>query len=67
MTWADINLLLKEILDDPNHADQVRLGDEDRRRIYIWLDGNAPFYGTYGAQQHQAQLAGEAVAAPQVQ
>lgn len=58
---------LAAILDDSDHAGQVRLGDEDRRRIYIWLDGNAPFYGTYGRAEQQAQHRGEEVAPPRIQ
>jgi len=35
------------ILDDENHAGQVRLSESERRRIYLWLDGNASFFGSY--------------------
>ena len=58
---------LAAILDDSDHAGQVRLGDEDLRRIYIWLDGNAPFYGTYSGAQQQAQHRGEVVPPPRIQ
>ncbi len=58
---------LTRILDDSNHAGQVQLPDEDRQRLYIWLDGNAPFYGTYGEAEQRAQRAGEPVPPPAVQ
>ena len=63
---ADESPLCK-ILEDSTHAGQVKLSDEDRRRIYLWLDGNAPFYGTYGRQAQHAQRGGKAVPPPQVQ
>jgi len=58
---------LARILDDPTHAKHVTLPVEDRRRIYVWLDGNAPFYGTYDRASQIAQRNGEAVAPPAVQ
>jgi hypothetical protein len=58
---------LAAILDDSDHAGQVHLPDEDLRRIHIWLDGNAPFYGTYSRDEQQAQHRGEAVALPEIQ
>jgi Tol biopolymer transport system component len=63
---ADRSPLVK-VLDDSNHAEAVKLSDADRRLIYLWLDGNAPFYGTYGADQQQAQQRGEAVLPPEIQ
>jgi len=58
---------LTKILDDPTHAEHVDLADEDRCRIYIWLDGNAAFYGTYREQAQYAQRNGQAVPPPRVQ
>lgn len=58
---------LTRILDDPTHAGEVHLSVEERRRIYIWLDGNASFYGTYGEKEQLAQKRGEAVAPPALQ
>jgi hypothetical protein len=58
---------LTRILDDPNHAEQVQLPGAERRRIYIWLDGNAPFYGTYREEAQTAQREGQAVPPPQLQ
>lgn len=58
---------LTAILEDSTHAGEVKLPEEDRLRIYVWLDGNVPFYGTYRAEEQQAQQAGKAVAPPQLQ
>ncbi|MHC4403827.1 MAG: HzsA-related protein [Planctomycetota bacterium] len=58
---------LAKILDDPTHRAQVDLPDDDRRRIYLWLDGNAPFYGTYDEPSRLAQRHGEVVSEPSVQ
>jgi hypothetical protein len=58
---------LTETLVDATHARRVNLADEDRRRIYIWLDGNAAFYGTYEEEAQYAQRSGEAVRPPRVQ
>ena len=58
---------LTKILADEIHADRVNLPDEDLRRIYVWLDANAPFYGTYSQAEQDAQLAGKPVLPPEVQ
>ena len=58
---------LAKILDDATHAKYVTLPDEDRRRIYVWLDGNAPFYGTYDEASQIAQRNGHAVPPPVIQ
>jgi hypothetical protein len=59
---------LTAILADAVHRRGAALPPEDRQRIYIWLDGNAPFYGTYDqGRQRQRQQAGEAVPLPSVQ
>jgi hypothetical protein len=58
---------LAKILDDATHAQHVSLSDADRRRIYLWLDGNAPFYGTYDEGSRIAQRKGRAVPPPGVQ
>jgi len=63
---ADASRLMG-ILTGPRHARRVKLPEEDRRRIHIWLDGNVPFYGTYGKAQQHAQMAGKAVLPPQLQ
>ncbi|MCL2710234.1 MAG: hypothetical protein FWE95_05080 [Planctomycetaceae bacterium] len=44
---ADMSPLTK-ILKDANHkAMYEKMSEEDKRRIYLWLDANAPFYGAY--------------------
>jgi hypothetical protein len=58
---------LTRILDDAMHAPRVQLPDADRRRLLLWLDANAPFYGTYSQEEHLAQLKGEAVPPPRRQ
>ena len=63
---ADESRLVK-ILDDPTHATRAKLPAEDRRRLILWLDGNAPFYGVYGPEEQQAQRSGQSVPLPQVQ
>jgi len=57
---------LTKILADATHA-PVKLPNEDRLRLYVWLDGNVPFYGTYEADAQAAQKRGEAVQPPEVQ
>ncbi len=63
---ADHSPLLK-VLNDPLHTKHVHLSKEARRRLYIWLDANVPFYGTYGPAQQLAQKNGQAVLPPLLQ
>jgi hypothetical protein len=63
---ADVSALTK-ILDDGNHANIVGLTADERRRIALWLDGNAAFYGTYSKQEQLAQKRGDAVPPPSLQ
>jgi hypothetical protein len=63
---ADESPLLK-LLEDTVHTEHVRLPGEDLQRLYIWLDGNAPFYGTYEKEQQLAQRNGQAVPPPLIQ
>jgi hypothetical protein len=55
------------VLTDEKHAEDVSLTDEERRRLYLWLDGNAPFYGVYEEHEQRAQRSGAAVPLPAVQ
>jgi len=57
---------LTRILNDATHV-PIKLPEDERRRIYLWLDANAPFYGTFEKAAHIAQLKGEAVPPPRVQ
>ena len=63
---ADESRLLR-VLDDANHVGEVKLTDGQRRRIYLWLDGNGAFYGTYSEKERMAQRRGEVVAVPALQ
>ena len=57
---------LTRILNDATHV-PINLPEDERRRIYLWLDANAPFYGTFEKAAHVAQRNGEAVPPPRVQ
>jgi hypothetical protein len=57
---------LMSILEDANHK-AVGLSAAEREQIVIWLDGNAPFYGTYSVPERLAQHRGEAIPPPAVQ
>ncbi len=57
---------LTELL-ETTHRQRLALPDADRRRLYLWLDANAPFYGTYESIRQEAQRRGEQVAMPQLQ
>ncbi len=58
---------LTKILDDATHGGAVNLSEEERRLFYIWLDGNASFYGTYGKDEQLSQKRGDAVSPPALQ
>lgn len=58
---------LSQILDDETHRTALSLSAEDRLRIDIWLDGNAPFYGLYSEQEQLAQREGKQLPPPKVQ
>jgi len=54
---ADISPLTG-ILAAEAHRAYVDLPDEQRRILYLWLDSNVPFFGTYEEQDLPAQLQG---------
>jgi hypothetical protein len=58
---------LTSILADARHRDALHLSAADRQRMDLWLDSNAPFYGTYRPEEQQAQQAGRAVPPPRMQ
>jgi hypothetical protein len=58
---------LTEILSDAVHRQSVKLEDDELRRLYIWLDGNVPFYGTYESDTQLAQKNGVSVQPPSLQ
>ncbi len=63
---ADESTLL-QVLDDQNHEPHVRLAAEELQRLVIWLDANAPFYGTYRGEDQSRQRGGDAVPPPALQ
>ena len=58
---------LSRILGDTNHATQAAMPVEDRRRLYLWLDGNVPFYGTYSHDEQLAQRDGQPIPVARLQ
>jgi cytochrome c553 len=58
---------LSRILDDADHKSEIQLPADDRLRLILWLDSNAPFYGTYSQPEQTAQHRGDPVPPPQVQ
>jgi hypothetical protein len=58
---------LTAILEDKNHRSELKWTEEERRRIYLWLDANAPFYGTYSHAEQLAQVQGQSIAPPRAQ
>ena len=58
---------LTQILEDPNHQGQLTWTEADRRRLYLWLDANVPFYGTYDPAEQLAQREGKPIAPPRLQ
>ena len=57
---------LSAVLDDETHR-AVALPQADREKFFLWMDANAPFYGTYSAREQLAQQRGDAVAVPAMQ
>ncbi len=57
--WGSPASRLAEIIRSghPDEQGQARVSvpDEDRRRVYLWMDLNIPYYGT-SSSTHQAQL-----------
>jgi hypothetical protein len=57
--WGSPASLLAEIIrtghPDEEGKPRVNVPDEDRRRVYLWLDLNVPYYGT-SSSNHKAQL-----------
>lgn len=58
---------LTSVLDDSHHRPNLTWTGEERRRIYLWLDANVPFYGTYDHGEQLAQREGRPVAPPPFQ
>lgn len=58
---------LTKVLTDAVHAPSLKLEDDELRRLYLWLDGNAPFYGVYETETRLAQKTGRLVPPPALQ
>ncbi len=46
---------------------EVKLSDSDLRRLAAWIDCNAVFYGSFEPAEQARQLAGQAIAMPEIQ
>ncbi len=55
---------LTKILEDENHGDRIGLTDAQRWNFYLWMDANAPFYGTGVPEDRERQRRGEIVPCP---
>jgi hypothetical protein len=57
--WGSPASKLAEIIrsghPDENGRARINVPDEDRRRVYLWMDLNIPYYGT-SSSNHPAQL-----------
>jgi len=49
---------LTKILADENHKD-LKLTDGERRVLYLWMDSNSPFYGSYNPREREMQKEGK--------
>jgi hypothetical protein len=58
---------LTGILDDARHVTELGWSDAERRQVYLWLDANAPFYGTYSHEEQRAQREGRVIPLAQFQ
>ncbi len=58
---------LTKVLTDAVHAPHLKLKDAELRRLYLWLDGNAPFYGAYETETRLAQKTGRLIPPPDLQ
>ena len=55
---------LTAILADENHGERIALRNDELRKIYLWLDANAVFYGVYTDAEREQQRQGKTVAMP---
>ncbi|MBI5396314.1 MAG: hypothetical protein HZA91_13540, partial [Verrucomicrobia bacterium] len=57
--WGSPASKLAEIIrsghPDKDAQPRVKVSDEDRRRVYLWMDLNIPYYGT-SSSNHKAEL-----------
>ena len=55
---------LTKVFEDATHRPELKWTDAERRRVYLWLDANVPFYGTYAPEEQLAQREGQSVPVP---
>lgn len=55
---------LTKVLEDATHRPELKWTDAERRQVYLWLDANVPFYGTYSRGEQLAQRDGQSVPVP---
>jgi hypothetical protein len=58
---------LARILEDDTHGPELHWSEAERGRIYLWLDANVPFYGTYNPEEQLAQRQGQSLPPPREQ
>ncbi len=63
---ADVSALPK-ILSSHIQENKVNLSDKEMRRIYLWLDGNSSFYGSFSSTEQVAQRNGKIIPPPKLQ
>ena len=55
------------LLAGEKHGQYVQVPDDDLRAVYLWLDAQVPFYGTYEEKDLVAQKLARAVPPPPLQ
>lgn len=63
---SDVSPLVAAI-QDATHAAEIRLTENDKRALYLWLDGNASFHGVYSEAERLAQIEGRSIPPPALQ
>ena len=70
MTWGSPRSRLAELIrsghPDENGQPRVDVPDEDRRRVYLWIDLNVPYYGT-SASNHQDRMGSRRMLPPELE
>lgn len=63
---ADVSPLTA-ILDNPIHQSYSEISEDERKILFLWMDGNASFYGCYSPTEQLAQLEGKSIPPPELQ
>ncbi|MDX9754037.1 MAG: hypothetical protein RBU29_08755 [bacterium] len=58
---------LTRILEEHRWQNRIELSEAEWKAIFLWLDGNASFYGSYSPSERLAQRQGEAIPPPALQ